>query len=722
MKILTLSWLVENGLKRFSALLFMSTFSYAHEYGIKGEVVIDWHTAQISRVVATRLRFQDIGKVVTLGDKQCLEGRGFSFDVRDDFAFDIDETVQVEVEYYLKNTSIDIEAKYKLRGEVETAKATTIPTYQTGSHFYKHVYALDSARFANLSPFNTDFSIGLGYSPLEIYNKPSLAEQTITICNISLKRSHLTPEPDGFGHIALDVRDETGRAVPVRVGIYDASGRLPFPSEKAVAVRRGHYMTRIVDLNPSLIPWPVNSRSAFYINGQYHARLPEGEYELIISKGPEYRIIQKRFVVEKNKGAALELELERWGDFPAKNWYSGDTHIHYVRNNKDDDTNLSVFTQAEDLHVASILQAGTIAHTFYPQYDWNPVIDRANNTYSFVPGQEDPRTSRLGHTISLNLKKPIRDPQNYMIYRPVFEDAKSQGGVTGYAHVAGSRAWAPKGAALDVPLKLVDFFEVMQGGFLGTTERWFDFLNLGYKLAPSAGTDYMHNLTLPGSERSYVYVEEPFSLQGWFDGLRRGETFVTTGPMLEFTINGKPIGSELHLKTGDKIVIEASASINPDIDFLGSLELIEQGEVIKAVTAESLSETKLVLRYETTAQHGSWFVVRASGKEQRKFRAERYWYGEGPAKAAISGAAYVYVDGENFWKPSEVPAIVEQLKLDMAQMMAPASEITPPDAWKSLELTLQTWGGQKPLLEKRIEEVMPIYDDLLTRARAEIAK
>jgi hypothetical protein len=65
-------------------------------------------------------------------------------------------------------------------------------------------------------------------------------------------------------------------------------------------------------------------------------------------------------------------------------------------------------------------------------------------------------------------------------------------------------------------------------------------------------------------------------LQGWFDALKRGETFVTNGPMLEFTVNGKRMGSELRLKAGDKLTINATASINPDIDFLDSLELIEQ--------------------------------------------------------------------------------------------------------------------------------------------------
>ena len=695
-------------------LLFVSTVSHAHDFGLIGEVAVDWHTEQISRVVASRINdWSDVGGVVTREGKQCLEGSGFSFDVDEQYAFDLDETVELEVEFRLQETTSYIAVKYERNGEAETAKPAKIPAYQSGSRIYKQTFILDRARFANRSLFNTDFSIGPDWA--ELSSNSGLTNQTITICNISLKRSYTTPMPKAYGRIALEVRDETGRLVPARVGIYDTTGRLPFPSDEAVEVKRLNEMMRVVNVPPAVIAWPTKNRSAFYISGRYHARLPVGQYELVIAKGPEYRTIQTHFVVEKDKQQTLRIDLNRWDDLPAKGWYSGDTHIHYIRNDKSDDPNLLMFTQAEDLHVANNLAVGNVAGVPWPQYGWEPVFDAADKTYSFVPGQEDPRTARLGHTISLHLKNPIRYPEHYFNYRAVFEDAKAQGAVTGYAHIpaheVGLRVIWSNGAALDVPRKLVDFFEVMQFGFVGTG-RWFDFLNLGYKLAPSAGTDYMFDFTLPGAERSYVQVEKPFTLQKWFDGLKRGETFVTNGPMLEFTVNGKPMGSELQLNSGDTITIKAVASINPDIDYLDSLELIEQGEVVKTIKAKNTNETKLTLAYQTIAQHGSWFVIRAKGKQPHQ------WYDKESAKLALSGAIYVYVDGKSFWKPSEVPAIVQRLKQDMEQIMAPETGIEV-QSWWTRESTLRMWESQKAMLKQRIDRVMPIYDELLKRAEAE---
>ena len=629
----------------FGLALMISSITYGHGLGVIGELPLNWHTDQITRVTSMTDVFgnYNVGRLDNINGKSCIEGSGFAFDVDERYAFDIDETVQLEVEFYLKET--DSKAKvvgveYERNGAATASKAVQIPKYQTGSHTYTRTFILDRARFANRGLFNTDFFIRL--SPSDDQNS---AFETITICNATLSRSYTTPTPEAYGRIALEVRNEDGRVVPARVGIYDATGRLPLPSNEAITVKRMNDLTRVVNLNPALIPWPASNPSGFYINGSYHDKLPVGRYELVISKGPEYRMVHQYFDVESDQTQTVKIKLQRWNDMPAKGWYSGDNHIHYIRSGKNDDPNLLLFTEAEDLHVANILQMGNIAGVHWPQYDWNPIINIDDPTYLFVPGQEDPRTKRVGHAISLHLKKPIRAPHSYLLYRPIFEGARAQGAVTGYAHVHKQPPrGGPVGIALDVPYNLVDFFEVMQLGALGA-ERWFNFLNLGYKLAPSAGTDYMWDFTLPGAERSYVRVEKDFTLQAWFDGLKRGETFVTNGPMLEFRINGKSMGSELQLKSGDKITIEASASINPDIDYLDSLELIEQGEVIKTVKAKSENETKLTLHYEATVQRGSWFVIIAKGKQPLEPRLVPLRAGvESAKKTALSGAIYVFVE------------------------------------------------------------------------------
>jgi hypothetical protein len=180
------------------------------------------------------------------------------------------------------------------------------------------------------------------------------------------------------------------------------------------------------------------------------------------------------------------------------------------------------------------------------------------------------------------------------------------------------------------------------------------------------------------------------------------------------------MGSELQLKVGDKITIEATATINPDIDFLGSLALIEQGDVIKTVSAQKASETAMKLRHTITVRHGTWFIIRADGKRQGGKGA----FGSeiaGPAKTALSGAIYVNVEGQSFWKPAAVPMIVERLRQSMEQLMAPET-VEYAQTWETREPTLRLWDSQKGLLKQLIDEVTPKYENLAQRARAEIHK
>lgn len=691
------------------SLSAISSGADAHGIPNMGDHPVDWHTDQIVRTM-TFSGDREIGRVVTLDGKKCLEGRIFSFDVDDQYAFDIDEPVQVEVEFYQHRETVAPELKYEKNGEAEETLRGEVTGYKGGPRAQKVTFPLERARFANRGLLLTDFSIGLGRG----------GKEKITICNISLKRSYATIVAKDFGDITLEVRDEKGKAVPARVGIYDKTGRLPLPSEDAIAVKRFDEMVRVVNIspsNPNLIPWPVRNRSGFYVNGSYQAKLPVGEYEIVVAKGPEYRVARQKFSVQTHGRQTLKINLKRWDNLPDKGWYSGDNHVHYIRHDKNDDPSLLLFTQAEDVHVANILQMGNIATAAWPQYGWQSVTAMTDDTYSFVPGQEDPRTSRRGHTISLRLKEPIRDPQHYLLFHEVFQKARAQGGVTGYAHVVGGGAGnARAGLALDVPFGLVDFVEVVQFGYAGSS-LWFDLLNLGYKLAPSAGTDYMSDFTLPGAERSYVHVPKPFSLQGWFDAFKRGDTFATNGPMLEFTVNGQSMGSELRLKSGDRLIIDAVASINPDIDSLRSVDLIEQGEVIKTVTAKDAGATRLRLHHEVTAKQGTWFVVRARGMVPHKADPTSEWEAnQGSAKIALSGAIYVYVDGKGFWKPSEVPSIVQRQKDAVAKLMTP--ETGDLEETGTRETAVALWDLQKDLLKQRIDEVTPIYDGLVAKAKS----
>ncbi|MBI4166189.1 MAG: CehA/McbA family metallohydrolase [Acidobacteria bacterium] len=665
--------------------------AHAHGVGPWGRP-LDWHTSQIDQVIA----FKSRGQKVSVEGRDCITGGYLNFKVSDEYAFDIDETVWLDVEFNLGPADSKLSVTYDRN---DTASPTGEDTKQLqlpkriNSQWYRQSILLERARFANLGFEGSDFAIS--------------SEGQYTICNISLRRSYTTPVRTVFGWTAIEVVDENGQPTPARMGIYEPSGRLPLPSDEAVNLKSSVTgASRIVPLGADIPHWPINNRLVFYTDGQYHTRLPVGEYELIAAKGPEYRLARQRFAVRANETKSIKVELQRWADMAAKGWYSGEDHIHYARSSKHDDTSLQLFARAEDLKVANILQFDNIVNTYLPHYDWQPVVLDPKSPFVLVPGQEAPRTASLGHTSQLNIREPVRDPAHYLLYHKIFENVHVQGGLAGYAHVIGRPDVDPlygvRGMAIDVPFGLVDFAEILTNA-PGTPSIWFDFLNLGYKLPPTAGTDWPWG-RVPGTARNYVQIDRPFTPQAWFDELKKGRTFVTTGPMLEISVNGQGVGSEIHVKSGEPLAIKAKASINPDIDALSSLELIEQGEAVKTASSGS-GAPEMELRHDLTAKHGTWFVLRARGKN--------------PDVIALSAPIYVFVDGQSFWKRSEVPSIVAKLKSQMQEILRPNPlETEATEGYETQETFAKYWDAQQGLLKERIDQANAIYDDLVRRAAA----
>ena len=110
-----------------------------------------------------------------------------------------------------------------------------------------------------------------------------------------------------------------------------------------------------------------------------------------------------------------------------------------------------------------------------------------------------------------------------------------------FAHVAGRLFNVERGLAIDVPLGAVDFVELLQDGVL-ETELWYDFLNLGFKLIPTAGSDFPYYSASRAPSATTFSSATTSRLTPITKPSRTAATFVTNGPMLEFTVNGAADG------------------------------------------------------------------------------------------------------------------------------------------------------------------------------------
>jgi hypothetical protein len=483
------------------------------------------------------------------------------------------------------------------------------------------------------------------------------------------------------------VRDaDTGERTPVRIRFTQANGAVAPLPEAAIGVQYGP--------NDWAAGYGFLPDSSFYVDGAFTSVLRPGEYHLSVMKGYEYLEQEHTIVLDPGDDVAQSLSLERWIDLPARGWYSADDHIHLRRSPRENPLILK-WVAAEDIHVGALLQMGDFWTTYFAQYAWGKDGVYQLEDYMLTSGQEEPRTHEIGHTISLAADDFVRYQGDYYHYDRVFDRVRELGGVSGYAH-QGVLFYGYRGLTLDVLREKVDFVELLQfcaqDGPLHL-DHYYHFLDLGFELTALAGSDFPWCGRGPGwnsrigDARFYTYLGDDFSFESWRRSLKAGHTFVSSGPALEFTVNGQIPGDQLDVPAGSTIQIRARAFGHPEQVPLAKLEVVAHGEVIGTATAgePGQSARQLEVEVELPAERGLWIAARTEN---------------GPTQAAHTTPVYVSVDGSGFHNPETAPAYLDLNERYLDELEA---EISQPNE----TLNQHAWRYREGL-EERIAETRAI--------------
>src|SRR5262249_4294058 len=147
---------------RVTGLVFVALLTsrvFAHGGGPWGIQPIEWKNDQISQVIG----LGHSGRHVMVEGRDCVAGGMLGFNVRDEYAFDLDEPVWLDVEFALGATEQTVSVKHD-RSDVaqDWVEAPTIQIHlpaRTDQHWYRQSIRLERARFANLGFLGTDFLV-----------------------------------------------------------------------------------------------------------------------------------------------------------------------------------------------------------------------------------------------------------------------------------------------------------------------------------------------------------------------------------------------------------------------------------------------------------------------------------------------------------------------------------------------------------------------------------
>jgi hypothetical protein len=221
---------------------------------------------------------------------------------------------------------------------------------------------------------------------------------------------------------------------------------------------------------------------------------------------------------------------------------------------------------------------------------------------------------------------------------------------------------------------------------------WYRYLNCGYRLPLVAGTDKMGANEAAGANRAYVYLgDEEFNFENWAKGVRRGNTFMTTGPLLLFSADGHSPGEEIKFRSGGgKVQVEAHAQCFFPIH---RLEIVVNGRVV-ASRERPEGARELILKDEVQVPGPGWIAARCSS------RYSSYGTGQVPAKVAHTSPIYIVVPGQELFSP---PAAGYFLTLiDGAQTWV-ESLATRPDPERFAKI-MQLFGNARAELHRRLHQ------------------
>ena len=352
----------------------------------------------------------------------------------------------------------------------------------------------------------------------------------------------------------------------------------------------------------------------------FHADVPPGRYTLTVERGKEYHTLV-RVVEVSDQPAQVELRLKRWINMAKRGWYSGDTHVHRTM------ADLPNVLLAEDLNVGLPLTYWVTDSTETPAEDNRnretippPKVIRLDNTHVIWPINTEyeifsvrRKRHTLGAIFVLNHTRPLSstaptvgpmvnaarrqnndvvldlDKHNWpwsMMLPPVarvdlFELTNNHIWRTKFKFTT----WYPEYAAKYMNLKMDP-----DGNF--TERAWINFgfknyyalLNCGFRMQPTGGTaSGVHPVPL-GFGRVYVQLNDGFDYDQWIRGLKKGRSFVTTGPMLTATVNGKPHGTTFtNFQPGKIRIVASGESAFP----LESVEVIVNGQIAQTLKPEN---------------------------------------------------------------------------------------------------------------------------------------
>jgi len=405
-----------------------------------------------------------------------------------------------------------------------------------------------------------------------------------------------------------------------------------------------------------------------YIDGETRVKLPLGNVYIEVSKGFEIKPIRlKRLITPDTNEIVIEIEhVLPWRE---NGWVSADTHVHFLS-----PQTALLEGAGEGVNIVNLLasQWGEL-FTNVGDFDGKTTFGSkeagGDGEYLVRVGTEN-RQQILGHISLIGYNDRIITPLTTggpdesalgdaveVTLSQWAEQCKAQGGVVVLPHFPNPRCENAAAIVLDRidAVEMTSWGDLYSGINPYSLSDWYRYLNCGYFVAAVGGTDKMSATTAVGTIRTYAQIEDGvFTYEAWKEAVRKGRTFATYGPLIEFWVDGKPIGSRFELSaTGGTLDVQWHVA-TVTVPFT-KVELVVNGET-REVVSISPDQTDATGSFSVKVDKSSWLALRVRGHYPDKREAI----------LAHSSPVMVKVEGTEFFAAADAITILEQIEGAMA--------------------------------------------------------
>lgn len=509
----------------------------------------------------------------------------------------------------------------------------------------------------------------------------------------------------------ISVVDETGRPQFARISVTDETGHFfaPYAAWTWVQADDGYDRSRT--------PFESHYFYAKSYPEPVNVDVPEGLITVDVTKGFEYTPQHRTIKVGSATPADVTFRLKalEWNSKPGPKWAGGDLHVHmnYGGAYRSEREILLQQTEGEGVRVVNNLVVNKEQR--FPDISsaiFNEIIKYSSPDATVLLGQEF-HTSYWGHRGILRLREHLLLPgyagypntaaaSLYPMNADVYDMAHAQDALVGAVHpfdeVPDPFANPPQKITdelpVDVALGKLDYMEIV--GFSdhnSTAAVWYKLLNLGFRIPAGAGTDATTNYAAPmrgqvGFDRVYAWVPTwPANVELWFEALKKGRTFATNGPLIEFTVDGQRVGEELKYdKPRENVPFTAKLRSIVPVDHL---EVACNGHVVRTLKLEGQRDSADVSGTLPLNESG-WCLLRTWSDRDEYPVLDNYVY-------ATTSPVYVTIGG----KP---PHSTEDAKYFAAWIGRTIDATSQYPDWNSAE--------EKAYVLKRLADAKAVYEKM----------